>query len=86
MAIGVIRAFEKFGFKVPADVGIAGFDDIPFSGLMSPRLTTIRIPAFQMGQRATRVLFNLMEGRSIRKIKRIAKTRLIKDDSCEDKR
>lgn len=31
-------------------------------------------------------LFNLMEGRSIRKIKRIAKTRLIKGDSCEDKR
>lgn len=86
MAIGVIRAFEKFGFKVPADVGIAGFDDILFSRLMSPRLTTIRIPAFQMGQQATRVLFNLMEGRSIRKIKRIVKTRLIKGDSCEDKR
>lgn len=82
MALGAIGLFEKSGFKVPSDIGIAGFGDIPFARLMNPRLSTIRIPTFQMGQEATKVLFNLMRGKSIRKMRRIMKTELIRGNSC----
>jgi len=82
MAIGAIRLFERFRFKIPSDIGIAGFGDVIFAKLMNPRLTTIRIPAFQMGQEATKILFNLLKGKSIRKTRRVIETKLIKGNSC----
>ncbi|HIC95890.1 TPA: LacI family transcriptional regulator, partial [Candidatus Bipolaricaulota bacterium] len=56
MAIGAIRALEDNGFSVPQDIGIAGFDNIPLAALAKPRLTTIAIPAYEMGQEAMEML------------------------------
>ena len=42
MAIGVLRAFSEAGRRVPADVSVVGFDDIPESGFLIPPLTTVR--------------------------------------------
>jgi LacI family transcriptional regulator len=43
IAIGAIKALKKFGYKIPQDIAIVGFDDIPFSAVSSPPLTTIRV-------------------------------------------
>jgi len=52
MALGAFKAAEELGLKVPADVSIAGFDDIPAASTVTPPLTTIRQPLDEIGARA----------------------------------
>jgi DNA-binding LacI/PurR family transcriptional regulator len=42
--------------RVPEDIGVVGFDGIPFAEISNPRLTTVVTPAFEMGRRAAAVL------------------------------
>jgi len=52
MAIGAIRAAEDLGLRVPEDLGVTGFDHVPWSDLVQPKLTTANVPAYQLGQEA----------------------------------
>ena len=52
MAIGCLCALKEAGISVPADVALAGFDDIPISRFMSPPLTTVHVPIAGLGARA----------------------------------
>jgi len=56
LAIGAVQAIEHRGLAVPRDVAVIGFDDIPFSNEMMPRLTTVRLPLKEMGRRAADLL------------------------------
>lgn len=56
MALGVLHRLTKSSLRVPQDVAVAGFDDIPLSQYMSPGLTTVRQPLMEMGQRAVELL------------------------------
>jgi len=56
MAIGAIRELQASGVRVPADVGVVGFDDIPLSALLATPLTTVRQPARLLGLRACSLL------------------------------
>lgn len=49
IAIGAIRALQEHGLNVPADVSVIGIDDIPFSAVNTPPLTTMRISRSQLG-------------------------------------
>lgn len=60
-AIAVIRAANDLGLKVPDDVSVAGFDDIPFSSFTSPRLTTVSGMAEDSGRDAVRLLLKRFE-------------------------
>jgi DNA-binding LacI/PurR family transcriptional regulator len=62
MAIGAIEHCKAVRLRVPEDVSIVGFDDIPVAALLSPRLTTVSQPAFDMGYRATTLLLDLIKG------------------------
>ena len=61
-AIGAIRAFQEAGFRVPADISVVGFDDIPAAAFHYPSLTTIRQPLHRMGEIAAEVLIARIEG------------------------
>lgn len=50
MAIGAIEAVKDDGKKVPEDIAIVGFDDISMAKYISPALTTVKVPLFEMGQ------------------------------------
>ena len=50
MAIGAIRAAKREGKRVPDDLSVVGFDDIPWAALNDPPLTTVHIPKQQMGK------------------------------------
>lgn len=63
MAIGALEYCKSVGLRVPEDVSIVGFDDIPVAALITPRLTTVRQPAFEMGYRATTLLLDLINGK-----------------------
>jgi DNA-binding LacI/PurR family transcriptional regulator len=62
-AIGLLRAARQAGLVVPRDLAVVGFDDVPFSAYVSPTLTTVAQPKFEMGQRAMRMALALMAGR-----------------------
>jgi DNA-binding LacI/PurR family transcriptional regulator len=55
-AIGAIRALREAGLRVPDDVSVVGFDDIPSAGFQNPALTTVRQPLRKMGEIAAETL------------------------------
>jgi DNA-binding LacI/PurR family transcriptional regulator len=61
MAIGAMEYCRSSGIAVPGDVSIVGFDDIPMAHLLSPRLTTVRQPAYEMGRGAVQLLFTMTQ-------------------------
>jgi DNA-binding LacI/PurR family transcriptional regulator len=61
-ALGALRAAAAKGLRVPADVSIAGFDDLFVASYTSPPLTTIRQPKKEMGRRAMSILLELLKG------------------------
>jgi LacI family transcriptional regulator len=58
MAFGAIRAAKESGLKVPEDLAVVGFDNIPFSSYFDPALTTVEIPKYQIGAAAMEMLVN----------------------------
>jgi len=62
-AIGAIRAFQESGLRVPEDISVVGFDDIPAAAFHHPSLTTIHQPLHRMGEIATEVLIARIEGK-----------------------
>jgi LacI family transcriptional regulator, galactose operon repressor len=62
-AIGSIWAFREAGLRVPEDISIVGFDDIPGAAFANPGLTTVRQPLVKMGQIAAQTVVDLIEGR-----------------------
>jgi DNA-binding LacI/PurR family transcriptional regulator len=57
-AIGALRALHEEGVRVPAQVSVIGFDDIPMAAYATPPLTTIAQPKYEMGQLAMRMLLD----------------------------
>ena len=62
LAAGVLNSARKLGISVPRELGIVGFNDEPLSSLIEPALTTVKIHIFEMGQRAARMLIDLING------------------------
>lgn len=56
LAIGLLRLYHSAGVRVPEDVSIIGFDDISWSNLVSPPLSTIKLPIRGMGKEAFNML------------------------------
>lgn len=55
-ALGAIRALKERGLRVPEDISVMGFDDVPGTDLADPPLTTVRVPPFEMGVTAVTML------------------------------
>jgi LacI family transcriptional regulator, galactose operon repressor len=62
-AIGAIRALQERGLRVPHDVSVMGFDDIPGAAFHTPSLTTVRQPLSRMGEVAAQSLLERIEGK-----------------------
>lgn len=56
MAAGVLRTASRMGIRVPQELSIAGFDDIPLARQVEPALTTIRQPLVRMAEQAVKIL------------------------------
>jgi LacI family transcriptional regulator len=83
MAMGVIDAVRTRRLRVPEDVSVIGFDDIPQSSMIHPALTTISQPLEKMGRVATQMLLELLH-QPQKKTGRIElPTELIVRDSCQ---
>jgi LacI family transcriptional regulator len=61
MAAGALRALREMNIRVPEDMGVAGYDDIPLSARMDPPLTTVRQPITRTGAVAAETLIDMLE-------------------------
>ena len=66
LAVGALKECSINGVRVPDDVSIVGCDDIELARLVTPELTTIAVPARELGARAARLLLAAIEGKATR--------------------
>lgn len=81
-AFGVMDAVRDIGLRIPDDVSVVGFDDIPDAQTSNPALTTVRQPMREMGARATRMLLERIAGEDLEPPRIELPTELIVRDTC----
>jgi len=77
LAIGAIEELKSIGLKIPADVSVAGFDDVPEASRIEPQLTTIRQDSDEKGQRAAKFLLEMLDSQTQKERHAILPTELI---------
>ncbi|MFY1694098.1 MULTISPECIES: LacI family DNA-binding transcriptional regulator [unclassified Solwaraspora] len=82
MALGAYEALRLRGLRVPDDVSVVGFDDLPEVRWSSPPLTTVRQPLAEMGLLAARTVLRLAQGESLDTPRVELATELVVRDSC----
>lgn len=81
-AFGVMEAIREHDLRIPSDVSVVGFDDIPQASHVHPALTTVRQPLEEMGRTATRMLLELIQD-PLRPLERVElPTELVLRQSC----
>jgi len=63
MTIGFMKAADEMGLRCPEDFALVSFDDYPWLGCFRPRLTTIELPKYELGEMAVRLLLERVEGK-----------------------
>jgi LacI family transcriptional regulator len=82
MAIGLLQACAQRKVRVPRDLSIVGWDDVPYASLVTPPLTTVRVPRYELGQTAARRLLDLMAGRAADLAEAPLALELVRRQSC----
>lgn len=81
LAIGAIAAARQAKQDIPGDVSFFGFDDLKLAGLMSPPLSTVAVPRFQMGRRGAEALFEQIYSGAPASARIVLEHRLVLRDS-----
>ena len=77
IAIGAARAIREAGLRIPKDISLIGFDDMPVAEIMEPPLSTIYVPKQRLGMLAVQRLIRCMNGETEEVVKVEVKTRLV---------
>jgi LacI family transcriptional regulator len=77
IAIGMLQGLREIGVRVPDDLSIVGFNDIPLAGLLEPALTTVHVPQLEMGVAGAHLLIDRLEGKPIGNVRVILPTELV---------
>lgn len=64
LAAGACKAARRLGLRVPDDLSVTGFDDLALATAVEPELTTVQLPAEQVGERGMAALLAVLDGRS----------------------
>ena len=81
IAAGAMRALKEKNYRIPEDVAIIGFDDMPLCSYVEPALSTIRVPKQYMGELAARRLADIIADRHLPTIKLELQTTLVRRKS-----
>lgn len=65
MALGLVQGLQRRGIHVPEDVGVIGFDNTEYSSIMSPKLSTVNNPFYDIGSSAAKILINKIRRKPI---------------------
>ncbi len=82
MGIGSLYILRLNGYRVPEDVAVASFDDIPQTNYVTPPLTTVRQSFFDLGRQAGEMLFDRLEGKVTTDIQTVLPMQVIVRRSC----
>jgi DNA-binding LacI/PurR family transcriptional regulator len=82
VAVGASAALHEAGIRIPEDISLIGFDDIPWAEYFDPPLTTIRLDAQELARKACFVLTDLLEGKKVPQKRQILDTELVIRKSC----
>ncbi|MDJ0652618.1 MAG: LacI family DNA-binding transcriptional regulator [Xanthomonadales bacterium] len=82
MAAGVLQVAGGLGIKVPEQLSVAGFDNVPISRQVWPTLTTIHQPTFELAEKATELLFQLIRGEKLTGRTQIDSSLVIRDSTA----
>ncbi len=82
MALGALRAAQDAGRRVPDDLGIVGFDDLPIAQTSNPPLTTVRQPIVHFGVLAAQALIGILEDELPQPYQKIIPTELVVRKTC----
>ena len=82
VALGAKSALCKHGMRVPEDVSLVGFDDLPIAKHLDPPLTTISVPAINLARKACEVLIRQLDGEYPSNRRLLLNTKLVIRDSC----
>lgn len=84
IALGLLRALWEMGITVPQDVSVMGFDDVQWSAVVSPGLTTIRLPFAGLAEKAVEVLLDRMQRPERRARRVVMEVELIERETVAD--
>ncbi len=65
LAAGACKAVRELGLRVPSEVSVTGFDDLSMAVALDPELTTVRLPAEEVGAQGMRALLALLDGQAV---------------------
>jgi DNA-binding LacI/PurR family transcriptional regulator len=82
LAVGALAAARDLGLRVPEDVSVAGFDDIDIAAYCNPPLTTVRVPAYEIGRLAVKVVIDMARTGNLEAQRYCLDTSLIVRQSC----
>lgn len=82
IAIGLQRSIKEMGLTLPQDMAMVGFSDVNLASYVQPSLTTIRMPAEEMGAQAALALINLIENPNVKRMQIVMDSALIIRESC----
>lgn len=77
VAMGALLAIKRAGLRIPEDMAIAGFDDIPLAEYFDPPLTTVHLPAYGLGWAAGERLIRLIRGEGLNEHSLLLESKLI---------
>ena len=81
-ALGVYQAVNEAGLRIPGDLSVIGFDNLPESACLRPALTTIDQSVIQMAAKATEMIVKLVKGETLEHNLYKIPTQLVIRDSC----
>lgn len=81
-AAGVYRALHELGTIVPDEMSVIGFDNLSFTEIMNPPLTTIHAPRLELGRTAATMLLRLINGKPLEMARVVLSTHLVERQSC----
>lgn len=82
VALGALQAIRHAGLQIPTDISLIGFDDIPLAGFLDPPLTTVHLPAFNLGWEAAEMLLQRLQTEEASPLYRLLATHLVERESC----
>ncbi len=83
VAIGVMSALREAGLRIPKDISLVGFDDLPWAQYSDPPLTTVHLQAQELARQACLLLMDLLQGREPEAKQQIIETHLVVRESCQ---
>jgi LacI family transcriptional regulator len=82
-AAGVYRALHELGITVPDKMSVIGFDNLPYTEIMNPPLTTVHVPRLELGRTAATMLLRLINEETLEMTRVVLPTEFMERQSCQ---